>query len=305
VNGLTPAQQRTLDELIAKGAPRPVFPADLAHRLRAELRGALEPLDVPRQIWLGKHRLNDRGKCEGLFAAGLAGETPAFEHRRQTAAGSLAHKAVEIDVPRRRADDVATLVERAVGQLQASDQSFGTYWQGLDAIDASDVREEAARLVEQFRMTFPTLPRAWTPMVEFPIRQEFGRVTVSGRVDLVIGGQDLEEPMRARRLAVDLKTGRAWPEFPEDMRLYALLLTLRTGVPPFRVASVFLDSGEWQAEDVSEEALFHAADRVIEAARAWAELLGGRPPSLRPGPHCRWCPRAPTCPALAGVMAEM
>jgi hypothetical protein len=298
---LTPAQRRTLDELIGKGASRPVFSADLAHRLRAELRGALEPLELPRSVWLGKHRLNDLGKCEGLFQAGLAGETPPFQHRRPTAAGSLAHKAIEIDVPRRRADDVATVVERAVRQLVAGDEAFGAYWRDLDDIDASDVRAEASRLVEQFRMTFPPIPGAWTPMVEFPIRQEFGRVTVSGRVDLVIGGQDLEEPMRARRLAVDLKTGRAWPEFPEDMRLYALLLTLRTGVPPFRVASVFLDSGEWQAEDVSEEVLFHAAGRVIEAARAWTELLGGRGPSLRPGPHCRWCPRAPTCPALAAA----
>jgi hypothetical protein len=302
VDGLTPAQQRTLDELIAKGGPRPVFPADLAHRLRSQLRGALEPLELARPVWLGKHRLNDHGRCEGLLTAGLQGEMPTFEYRRQTAAGSLAHKAIEIDVPRRRADDVATVVDRAVGQLCARDEAFGMYWRGLDDIDASDVREEAVRLVEQFRMTFPPLPRAWTPMVEFPIRQEFGRVIVSGRVDLVIGGQDLEEPMRARRLAVDLKTGRAWPEFPEDMRLYALLLTLRTGVPPFRVASVFLDSGEWQAEDVSEEVLFHAADRVIEAARAWAEILRGRPPLLRPGPHCRWCPRAPACPGLAAVV---
>jgi hypothetical protein len=276
-----------------------VFAADLAERLRAELRAGLEVLELDRALWLGKHRLNDHGRCQGLFAASVGGESPPFEYRRQTAAGSLAHKAVEIDVPRRRADDVGTLVERAVRQLSSGDEAFAHYWRGLDDMEASDVGEEAARLVEQFRMTFPPLPRAWTPMVEFPIRQEFGQVIVSGRVDLVIGGQDPDEPMRARRLAVDLKTGRAWPEFPEDMRLYALLLTLRTGVPPFRVASVFLDSGEWQAEDVSEQALFHAADRVIDAAQAWAELAEGRPPSLRPGPHCRWCPRAPTCPALA------
>jgi hypothetical protein len=195
-------------------------------------------------------------------------------------------------------------VERAVRSLAAVDEAFATYWRDLGDMEASEVSEEAVRLVEQFRMTFPPLPRAWTPMVEFPIRQEFGRVIVSGRVDLVIGGQDPDEPMRARRLAVDLKTGRAWPEFPEDMRLYALLLTLRTGVPPFRVASVFLDSGEWQAEDCSEEALFHAADRVIQAAHAWAEVVDGRRPSLRPGPYCRWCPRAPTCPALASSPAS-
>ena len=45
------------------------------------------------------------------------------------------------------------------------------------------------------------------------------------------------------------------------MRFYALLMTLRFGVPPYRVASLFLDSGEWQAEEVAEETLFHRRSR--------------------------------------------
>jgi hypothetical protein len=300
---LTPVQQRTLDGLMARTTPRPVFPADLAGRLRARLRGAIEALalDPGRPLWLGKHRLNDHGRCEGLFVAGLLAEGPPFEHRRQTAAGSLAHKAVELDVPRGRQDPVPELVERATSRLVEADGAFADYWNRLDQVDASDVSEQAVRLVEQFRMSFPPLSPAWTPMVEFPIRQEFGPVIVSGRIDLILGTQDREEPMRARRLAIDLKSGRAWPEFPEDMRLYALLLTLRTGVPPFRVASVFLDSGEWQAEDVTERTLFHAAERVTAAAKAASKLLAGRAPELRPGGFCGWCPRRAACPVAAGM----
>ena len=75
-----------------------------------------------------------------------------------------------------------------------------------------------------------------------------------------------------------------------------MLLTLRFGVPPYRVASLFLESGEWQAEDVGELALQHAADRVIAAARAAAALWNGREPSLTPGVYCGWCPRAQVCP---------
>jgi hypothetical protein len=153
-------------------------------------------------------------------------------------------------------------------------------------------------------MSFPPLLPEWTPIVEFPVRQEFGKVTVSGRVDIVLGTQDPDEPMRARRLAIDLKTGRAYPEFPEDMRLYAVLLTLRRGVPPFRVASAFLDSGEWQAEDVTEQTLFHAADRVIATATAASALLAGARLDLRPGRYCRWCPRRRTCPALAAIQQQ-
>ncbi len=97
--------------------------------------------------------------------------------------------------------------------------------------------------------------------------------------------------MRATRLAIDLKTGNAYPEFAEDMRFYALLLTLRFGVPPYRVASLFLESGAWQAEDVTEDALHHAADRVIAAARSGARALrAGRGRSLTPGDLLRLVP---------------
>jgi len=81
------------------------------------------------------------------------------------------------------------------------------------------------------------------------------------------------------------------------MRFYALLLTLRFGVPPYRVASLFLESGQWQSEDVTEELLQHAADRAIAAARSAAALLNGRAAVLTPGVYCAWCPRSSVCPS--------
>jgi hypothetical protein len=294
-------QQRTLDGLMARTVERPLFADDLADRLRSHLADTMGSLSLDRPLWLNKHRLNQHAKCDGLFLAGILEEGPPFEYRPAVAAGSLAHKAVEIDVPRRRQDPVIDLVTRSAEGLVASDHGFAAYWNGLGPLESSEIFADAVRLAEQFRMSFPPLLPEWTPIVEFPFRHQFGRVTLSGRVDIVLGSQDPDVPMRARRLAIDLKTGRAYPEFPEDMRLYALLLTLRTGVPPFRVASVFLDSGEWQAEDVTERTLFHAADRVIAAAAAAAELLAGRAPELRPGRYCGWCPRRQTCPALAAV----
>lgn len=297
-------QQRTLDGLMARTIERPVFADDVASRLRAHLGDALGGLSFPRPLWLNKHRLNHHAKCDGLFLAELLNEGPPFEHRFATAAGSLAHKAVEIDVPRRRQDPVTELVARAADRVVAGDPGFAAYWNGLDPVENSEICAEAVRLVEQFRMSFPPLLPEWTPLVEFPIRQVFGAMTLSGRVDIVLGSQDPDVSMRARRLAVDLKTGRAYPEFPEDMRLYALLLTLRTGVPPFRVASVFMDSGEWQAEDVTEQTLFHAANRVVEAATSASKLLARDERQLRPGPYCRWCPRRRTCPALAAIQQE-
>jgi hypothetical protein len=66
-------------------------------------------------------------------------------------------------------------------------------------------------------------------------------------------------------------------------------------VPPYRAASLFLESGQWQAEDVSEDGLQHAADRVIAAASSAAALLSGREPQLTPGHYCAWCPRSTVC----------
>ena len=60
------------------------------------------------------------------------------------------------------------------------------------------------------------------------------------------------------------------------------------------------DPSEWQAEDVSERTLEHAAGRVAAAAIAAIELSKGRPPILRPGAHCDWCPRRSGCSAGRG-----
>jgi hypothetical protein len=88
------------------------------------------------------------------------------------------------------------------------------------------------------------------------------------------------------------------------MRFYALVMLLRTGVLPYRVATFFLDSGEWQAEDVDEPTLEHATERVIAAARTAAEMTRGGRPTLVPGRYCEWCPRADRCPdSLARVRA--
>ena len=161
---------------------------------------------------------------------------------------------------------------------------------------------EGAKALELFRATLPPLRRMrreLAPSTEWHVRAELlgGALVLSGQLDLVLGAGSTAEPNRATRLAIDLKTGRAWPEHAEDMRFYALLLALRFGVPPYRVATLYLDSGEWQAEDVDARVLDRAAERVIEAVRAASASQSGHRLPLRAGPFCAWCPRAPTCPS--------
>lgn len=303
----TEAQRRTLEDLIGLG-PAPPFPEGLA----AEVRGRLEerlamvgagpgrPSPGPGSdaLWIGKRRLNEHARCEGLLQAGLLGEGSRFEHSFPTASGAIFHASIEVDLATERSFDPRSVCERAVIRLADRDQSFAELWRGLDGFGRGELEAEAARRLALFRDSFPPLPRRWAPQPELRLRAHLcgGRVVLAGAPDLVLG--------RSRRLIVDLKSGGAWPEYPEDLRFYALLLLLRTGVPPYRVATFFLESGTWQAEDVDEDVIERAADRLVGAAQASVRLMAGAEAELRAGPHCRRCPRRVECPAHAALLAR-
>jgi hypothetical protein len=297
---LTPSQHRTLEGLIGTGE-RPVFPADLVPRLRDRVEEAARAFELEAPLWLGKSNLNDLGRCPGLFDAVRAGERGPFAFSARFAAGRLAHKAVELEVAGREDRDPHGLVEDAAERLR-EDDAFRAYWDGLHPLRRDETLMEGAKTLELFRSTLPPLRRMrreLAPSTEWHVRVELlgGALVLSGQLDLVLGAGVPAEPTRATRLAIDLKTGRAWPEHVEDMRFYALLLALRFGVPPYRVATLYLDSGEWSSEDVEPRMLERAAERVIEAVRAASASANGRPLTLSPGTYCRWCPRAATCPS--------
>jgi hypothetical protein len=298
---LTATQQRTLAGLIQPGRSRAV-PADLPRRLRAAVESSLPASSLPPGgLRLSKQRVNDLDRCEGLFQAGLTGEGGPFEMWFRPAAGMLLHKAVELEVGTREQAEPWALAERAGTRLR-EDGRFGRFWEALGPLAQDELLMETVRGVELFRATFPpvaALRSVLVPVTELRIQAAFwgGAATVTGSVDLMM---NRPAPGLATRLLIDLKGGAARPEHPEDMRLYALLHTMRFGVPPLRVATLFLSSGEWQVEEVSDETLFHAADRVVAAVRAAARLAAGSP-ALRAGPHCRWCPRRVRCPAARGA----
>lgn len=297
---LTDPQQRTLDGLIGTGE-RPTFPADLAQRLRDRIEGAARELELAQPLWLGKEKLNQHRRCEGMFRSVLAGEAPPFAHSARSAHGVLLHKAIEVEVGARDGMDPHEIAQVAVSRVLEREERFAEYWGGLSTTEHDDVLMEVVRRVTLFQASFPPLKelrRDLSPISELRVRAELlgGDLVLSGQIDLVLGVPDRLEPNRATRLVVDLKTGSAYPEFAEDMRFYALVMTLRFGVPPYRAASLFLESGTWQAEDVTEDTLQHAADRAIDAARAASALGNGREPQLTPGVYCSWCPQAATCP---------
>ncbi|CAN5121049.1 hypothetical protein BH20ACT24_BH20ACT24_07630 [soil metagenome] len=294
---MTLRQRRTFEQLVGLGPPPPVD-EDLADRMRDRLETRLLSAGISRgstpPVWLAKRHLNYVDRCEGLFESVLLREGPPFEHSERSASGALFHKAIEVDVGTERRFDPRSACERAIVRLCSSDAPFSGFWDAMDEFERAEMLVEAGRYLVWFRDSFPPIERRWAPQTELTMKAPLlkGAVVLSGAPDLVLG--------RRRRLVLDFKTGRAWPEHPEDMRYYALLMLLRTGVAPYRVATFFLDSGEWQSEDVTEETLQRAADRVCHSAVTAHRLRTGGPPELRPAAHCVWCPRRERCQAASG-----
>lgn len=278
------------------------FVPELARRLRTGVLAA----GLGDRLVLTKARLTDAERCESRFEAALLRESPPFEHSTKTASGLVVHKAVELDVGGRTERDAHGLVEIAATRLADDDEAFATYWSSLADLDRDQLLMGAMTALVLFRETFPplrALRAELAPMTEWRLRAELAdaALVLDGRIDLSLGRP--ADP--SGRLLIDLKGAGAWPEHAEDLRFYALVHALRFGVAPARLASVFLTSGTWQVEDVTERVLVRAVERVEAAITLAGRLLGSEAgpasaPALSPGRYCAWCPRVSRCPAALG-----
>jgi hypothetical protein len=296
--GLNPAQEHANEILRSPGGARPTFPADLGDRLRAQLEAdvaeavaALEDASVDR-LYVGKYALASVHGCE---ARHLAQEAQPFRLGAAVVAGAAAHKAIQYSQHWDGRPVPAELVEAALAQLSAEQDRNGLWFEAASARDRAEVRSTAVDRVTKFLECFPPLRRAWRPVLENALRAALGggRIILSGRVDLVLGQA---HGLVAGKAFVDFKTGGAWSGHIDDLRFYALLEALRLGVPPFRLASYYLDQGDIFSEDVTEGLLTSAAARAADGIVKLVELkVGQREPSRRPGPACRRCPLNESC----------
>ena len=304
---LNDRQRDTLDRLIGPADARPGFDPAYADELKARIDAVIGERTTLGGVWIGKSRLAALARCEGMFAADVLDEGEPFRHTDRSAIGAILHRAIQIDVEvvnRERDDRPDVTCRSAVEKLLADGQKkdFRAFWEPETESARDAMLAEAAALLVAFRANFPPLRDMRQDLIpaaeqKFKVEAAGGNVSFSGVVDLMVG---MPTKAVASRLLIDHKTGGARPEFVEDMRFYALLHTLRRGEPPYRVASYFVETGEWQAEDVTARMLEHAADRAAVAARlAIAISEGDAPSSLTPGPYCSWCPRAKTCPSSA------
>lgn len=207
--------------------------------------------------------------------------------------GTVAHKAIELSVYLRGDPSPLELVDAAIDRLSpdAGEEHSGPgeFLRGASAVELAELRAEANERLVRFLESFPPLKMSWAPRLESRTRFDLcgQRIVLRSKPDLVLGRA---RGCEARVLLVDFKTGAPYRRHVEDLRFYALLETLRSRLPPFRVATYYLDAGTFHSEDVSVELLDAAIRRTVDGVLRIVELAqGDREPELSPGPACRWC----------------
>lgn len=299
--GLSPAQQRVVVELMAWGQERPTFDPDLGPALRAQLEEALAPVaaavddDAPGdELYVSKAALSQVHACEAHFRAQAA---EPFEWNSRNARGSVVHKALELAVSSRHSHAPLDLIDHATEMLAGDDRrsSPGSWLTSAPELELAELRASANEMVVKFLECWPPLKAAWSPRSETKISAELcgGRIVLGGNVDLALG---LARGREARALYVDLKTGRSYSNHIDDLRFYALIQTLRVGVPPFRVASYYLDTATFHFEDVTVETLEAALRRTIDGVLKISRLGDdSSPAAISPGATCGWCALRDRC----------
>ena len=288
---LSPLQHKTLG-LLRRGDEPVVFAVEFVDAVRADMEQAIAGFAErlgDETVYMSKHRLTTVLGCEAQYLA-----EDGFAWSIQAAVGQIAHRAIQLMVNWRGDPLPGDLVDEATARVVDDDTSLGDWVAGLSEADLADLRGLAVDKVVKFQECFPPLVPAFAPTVESSVRwPNEGPIVLAGKVDLTIGRPHGAE---SRKVIVDLKTGRVAPKHREDLRFYALIETLRSGVPPRKLASFYLDAGEPVVEDVVESTLLTAARRTLDAVNADVELrVEGRPPVKRPGHACRWCHLAADC----------
>lgn len=292
----SPVQQRFIDLLGRRPDEADVLDPSLAAELRDRLEHGLADaayrIPAGESLWVGKTHLHTFVTCPGSWHGAL--DLP-FRWTIPTVRGTVSHKAIELTLNWRGPAEPSRMVDAAIAHLIEQGYSAGKFLRGLSTVELAELRCSAVELVTAFEECFPPLRSRWRPVLEGRLRAEFGdgKIVLAGRPDLTLG-----QAARGGKVIIDLKSGGRAARHADDLRFYALVDTLRVGIPPRRLATVYLDAGQPVVEEVSAEGLSEAVDRVVSVVdEMTATRWGGERIDLRSGPHCGWCPVQAGCVA--------
>lgn len=300
---LTPAQQDVLDRLAAPLAERPRFDPALGPELRKCLTADLAPLaaelDPAKPLRIDKHLLASVHACQAKWLAEMG--TP-FEPSVPIVRGTVAHKAIELSLNAAGDPSPGELADWALERVESTEAWVAEWLAGVGAAERAELRAAVVDLVVKFAECWPPLQQRWRPVTEATwwcaLLDE--RVVLKGRADLTVG---TAQGNVAGKVVVDLKTGGFSPTHREDLRFYALVETLRLGVPPRLIATHYLDAGRLDVEEVTVGLLEATVARVTDGIFLAVQLRNGeREPAVRPSAACRWCLVLDSCETGQGYL---
>jgi hypothetical protein len=242
---------------------RPRFDPGLAGGLRAWLEDAAYDAVVARgehatPLFLGPRQLLG-SHDEQQDDSGAATDRPDLSRLVHALLRQLVHTG-EIHDP----------LADALDALRASgDDAAVRQMESLAPAARTALAETLALHARNLQALVPRFAPGWMPRtndrVAIPLAG--GRIVLHGMFDLVVG---LPQPRTASLCALGLSTGGTWAVARRSLHYLSLLETLRSGVPPFRLALLESASGRYGVEDVREEHLRAIASHIA----AWLARTG-------------------------------
>jgi hypothetical protein len=145
---------------------------------------------------------------------------------------------------------------------------------GLSDLEKRTLSATLATHVSHLSELTPRFASAWWPRTDdrIAIPLAGGRVVLSGVFDLLVGAPT---PGASSLCAVGLTTGGRWAQARTGLHYLALLETLRSGSPPFRVALLQSAVGRYGVEDIREEHLGAIVTHVVARLGELAFVAAG------------------------------
>jgi hypothetical protein len=247
-----------LSLLRAGAATRPRFDPGLAGGLRAWLEDAAYGAVAGQGDGTGPLVLGTR-RLLGTAAGGWGEEAETEGTGDELLVGTLVHALFRQQV------NVGTIGDPMGDALDAlaaegSDELVDRI-ESLAGAERALLAETVASHATQLVGLVPRFAPGWLPRTDdrIAIPLAGGRVVLHGVADLLVG---VPHPDVASLCALGLSTSGPWARERRSLHFLALLETLRSGTPPFRMALLESATGRYGIEDVREEHLRAMASHV-------------------------------------------
>ncbi len=151
----------------------------------------------------------------------------------------------------------------ALGALHAGGrEAVARHVESLPAPARAALAETVASHARNLLRRVPRFAPGWMPRTDDRVAAPLagGRVVLHGVFDLLVG---LPHPGTASLCALGVSTGGPWAWQRRALHYLALLETLRSGTPPFRLALLESATGRYGVEDVREEHLRAVASHIV------------------------------------------